>query len=68
MGFWQAIGEMAEEYVETMQKKQANVLHYKELARRYDDQTLIKKYKSSRGDEKIGYGMELKERGYGSEN
>lgn len=69
MGFWDKLGEIAGESlkssVDEMKKKRARIERYKERYDSYDDHSLIEKYKSSSGEEKIACGMLLKERGYG---
>ena len=50
-----------------MQAKMERIERYKEQYDRLDDEHLIRKYKSSTGEQKMACAMLLKERGYGSQ-
>lgn len=50
------------------QEKQAEIYKYADEARRYDDQTLLRRWKEASGCRKAGYMMELKNRGYGNQD
>jgi len=52
---------------DAMQAKMERIERYKEQYDRLDDKHLIRKYKSSTGEQKMACAMLLKERGYGSQ-
>ena len=65
MSFWDGVKVVGNAILESVQNQQESIMHYKELCDRYDDERLLKQYKSSTGDRKIACGMLLRERGYG---
>ena len=68
MSFWDGVKKVGNAAYKTMQENMEQIERYKEQYDSLDDEQLIKRYKSSSGDQKMACAMLLKERGYGSNN
>ena len=68
MGFFDVLLNVGKNVVDTINEKQERIMHYKDLYSSYDDEALIRKYKTATGDAKLGAGLVLKERGYGNQS
>lgn len=65
MGLWNGIKAIGKFLSDAAAKRQETIMKYKEQYDRYDDDRLIRKYRSSTsGESKIACGMLLRERGY----
>lgn len=65
---WDRLESIINDTHASMQEKMEIINRYKEEYDRFDDQKLIKKFKSSSGNQKTACRMILKERGYGQQN
>jgi hypothetical protein len=68
MGFWDVLKDVGKGVIDTVKEKQERIMYYKDLYSSYDDEALIRKYKTATGDAKLGAGLVLKERGYGNQS
>ena len=68
MGFWDGVGNLAKGIANSMSEKMARVNEIKARYESWEDEDLIRKFKSTSGEEKMAIGMILKSRGYGKQN
>ena len=68
MGLLSGLGKIAGMAVDGGKNKVERINNYKDKFDQYDDDRLIRMFKSRSGDEKLAVAMLLKERGYEIEN
>lgn len=67
MGFWDGVGSIAKGIANNMAEKMERINEIRARYESWEDQDLMRKFKSTSGDEKVAIGMILKSRGYGSQ-
>jgi hypothetical protein len=64
MGFGQFLIDTAKGALDDVLAKEARITGGKSQYERYDDKTLMKKFKESSGETRMSIGLVLKDRGY----
>jgi len=67
MGFFDISKKVGDAVRDEVNRKAETMERHKQRFDRLDDESLIKKYQSTSGEEKLACAMLLKERGYGKE-
>lgn len=62
MSFWDVLASVAGAILTQVKEKEASIHRYEDKFRDLDQETLVKKYKTSSGDAQLAAAMLLKER------